>query len=156
MVGNIIDQEYTKKVVKDYLAQKQAQPEQKGYRSVNKRHSSWSQKRRWVYNADLALQRQSFEMDLKYLSESNCLIIDAFVTFRLKEYVKYLKRFTEYGIEKVLMEAEHREFVRLLKRALQICRKKNEEDIVKTAWRIFLAFGPGQKAVEATTTVKTL
>ena len=67
------------------------------------------------------------EMISEYLSESNCLIIDGFVTFRLKEYVKYLKRFTECSIEKVLMEAEHREFVRILKSFADMQEEKNEE-----------------------------
>lgn len=64
-VADIIDQEYTKKVVKDYLAQNKLNLSKRDTESLTNDIGSWSQKRRWVYNADLALQRQSFRNDLR-------------------------------------------------------------------------------------------
>lgn len=126
-IADIIDQEYTKKVVKDYLAQKQLNLSKRDTESLTNDIVRGVKKDVGCIMPIWPSKDSLSEMISEYLSESNCLIIDGFVTFRLKEYVKYLKRFTECSIEKVLMEAEHREFVRLLKSFADMQEEKNEE-----------------------------
>ena len=49
-----------------------------------------------------------------YFDSSNSLILDGFVNFRLKDYVKDLEEIVDKAVDDYLMEREYREFIRLL------------------------------------------
>lgn len=50
-----------------------------------------------------------------YFDSSNSLILDGFVNFRLKDYVKDLEEIVDKAVDDYLMEREYREFIRLLR-----------------------------------------
>ncbi len=50
-----------------------------------------------------------------YLQNSNSLILDGFVNFRLKEYIKDLEEIVDKAVDDFLMEREYKEFIRLLR-----------------------------------------
>lgn len=50
-----------------------------------------------------------------YLEKNNELVVDGFVTFRLKDYVEELEEAVDTAVEDFLMEREHQEFIRLLR-----------------------------------------
>jgi putative sporulation protein YtxC len=52
---------------------------------------------------------------LDYFEGSNNLILDGFVNFRLKDYVKDLEEVVDKAVDDFLMEREYKEFIRLLK-----------------------------------------
>jgi len=52
---------------------------------------------------------------LDYLSENRELLLEGFVTFRLREYVEELEDAVDRAVDEFLMEREHWKFVRLLK-----------------------------------------
>lgn len=51
---------------------------------------------------------------LEYMQDSPQLIVEGFITFRLKEYVEQLEDAVERAIDEILLEREYQEFVRLL------------------------------------------
>jgi putative sporulation protein YtxC len=51
---------------------------------------------------------------LEYLRDNRQLILEGFITFRLKEYVDHLEEAVERAIDELLLEKEYQEFVRLL------------------------------------------
>jgi len=51
---------------------------------------------------------------LEYLRDNRQLILEGFITFRLKEYVDHLEEAVERAIDEILLEKEYQEFVRLL------------------------------------------
>ncbi|MCX7922295.1 MAG: putative sporulation protein YtxC [Clostridia bacterium] len=52
---------------------------------------------------------------LEYFESSNSLILDGFVNFRLKEYMKDLEEVVDKAVDDFLMEREYKEFIRLLR-----------------------------------------
>lgn len=52
---------------------------------------------------------------LDYLDQSDELVVEGFITFRLKDYVEELEDAVDHAVDDFLMEREYREFVRLLK-----------------------------------------
>lgn len=50
-----------------------------------------------------------------YLDQSDELVVDGFVTFRLQDYTEELEDAVDRAVDDFLMEREYREFVRLLK-----------------------------------------
>lgn len=52
---------------------------------------------------------------LDYLEVSNNLILEGFITFRLREYIEELEEAVDHAVDDFMMDQEHREFVRLLK-----------------------------------------
>ena len=52
---------------------------------------------------------------LDYFESSNNIILDGFVNFRLKDYVRDLEDIVDKAVDDFLMEREYREFIRLLK-----------------------------------------
>jgi len=63
---------------------------------------------------------------LDYFESSNSLILDGFVNFRLKDYIKDLEEIVEKAVDEFLMEREYREFIRLLKYFVEIQDPKVE------------------------------
>ncbi len=57
---------------------------------------------------------------LDFLSHNNCIIIEGFVRFRLKEYVGELRKAADKAVDDFLMEREYREFIQLLKYFIDI------------------------------------
>ena len=51
---------------------------------------------------------------LDYLRDNRQLILEGFITFRLKEYMDHLEEAVERAIDEILLEKEYQEFVRLL------------------------------------------
>lgn len=60
----------------------------------------------------------------EYFERSNSLILDGFVNFRLKEYIKDLEEIVEKAVDDFLMEREYKEFIRLLKYFVDIQEPK--------------------------------
>jgi putative sporulation protein YtxC len=52
---------------------------------------------------------------IEYFECSDNLIIEGFVNFRLKEYIKDLEEIVDRAVDDFLMEREYKEFIRLLK-----------------------------------------
>lgn len=52
---------------------------------------------------------------LDYFEGSNNLILDGFVNFRLKDYIKDLEDIVDKAVDDFLMEREYKEFIRLLR-----------------------------------------
>lgn len=63
---------------------------------------------------------------IDYFEGSNTLMIDGFVNFRLKEYIKDLEEITDKAVDDFLMEKEYREFVRLLRYFVDVQEPKFE------------------------------
>lgn len=51
----------------------------------------------------------------EYFEGSNTLVLEGFVNFRLKEYVKDLEEVVDKAVDDFLMEREYKEFIRLLR-----------------------------------------
>jgi len=63
---------------------------------------------------------------LDYFESSNNLILEGFVNFRLKDYMKDLEEIVDKAVDDFLMEREYREFIRLLKYFVDIQDPKFE------------------------------
>jgi putative sporulation protein YtxC len=63
---------------------------------------------------------------LDYFESSNSLILDGFVNFRLKDYMKDLEEVVDKAVDDFLMEREYREFIRLLRYFVEIQDPKFE------------------------------
>ncbi|MDQ2086426.1 putative sporulation protein YtxC [Herbivorax sp. ANBcel31] len=61
---------------------------------------------------------------LDYYKGSNNLILDGFVNFRLKEYMKDLEEIVDKAVDEFLMEREYKEFIRLLRYFVDIQEPK--------------------------------
>ncbi len=61
---------------------------------------------------------------LDYFEGSNDLILDGFVNFRLKEYMKDLEEIIDKAVDEFLMEREYKEFIRLLRYFVDIQESK--------------------------------
>lgn len=61
---------------------------------------------------------------LDYFENSNNIILDGFVNFRLKEYMRDLEDVVDKGVDDFLMDREYREFIRLLRYFVDIQEPK--------------------------------
>lgn len=61
---------------------------------------------------------------LDYFEGSNSIILDGFVNFRLKEYMKDLEEIVDKAVDDFLMEREYNEFIRLLRYFVDIQEPK--------------------------------
>lgn len=52
---------------------------------------------------------------MDYFENSNSIILDGFVNFRLKDYIKDLEEVVDKAVDDFLMDREYREFIRLLR-----------------------------------------
>lgn len=59
-----------------------------------------------------------------YFESSNKIILDGFVNFRLKDYVKDLEEIVDKAVDDFLMDREYKEFIRLLKYFVDIQEPK--------------------------------
>ncbi|RCX20977.1 putative sporulation protein YtxC [Anaerobacterium chartisolvens] len=57
---------------------------------------------------------------MDYFESCDSLILDGFVNFRLKDYMKDLEEIVDKAVDEFLMEREYREFIRLLKYFVEI------------------------------------
>lgn len=56
-----------------------------------------------------------YEAILKYIIENKSMILDGFVTFRLREYIKYLDNIIDIAVNKYIIEKEYSEFIFIIK-----------------------------------------
>ncbi|MGI6776595.1 MAG: putative sporulation protein YtxC [Acetivibrionales bacterium] len=61
---------------------------------------------------------------IEYFDNSNNLILEGFINFRLKEYMKDLEEIVDKAVDDFLMEREYREFIRLLRYFVDIQNPK--------------------------------
>jgi len=61
---------------------------------------------------------------MDYFDNANNIILDGFVNFRLKEYVKDLEDVVDKAVDDFLMDREYREFIRLLRYFVDIQEPK--------------------------------
>ena len=61
---------------------------------------------------------------MDYFDNSNNIILDGFVNFRLKEYIKDLEEIVDKAVDDFLMDREYREFIRLLRYFVDIQEPK--------------------------------
>jgi putative sporulation protein YtxC len=61
---------------------------------------------------------------MDYFDNSNSIILDGFVNFRLKEYMKDLEDIVDKAVDDFLMDREYREFIRLLRYFVDIQEPK--------------------------------
>ncbi|ABO50138.1 conserved hypothetical protein [Desulforamulus reducens MI-1] len=57
---------------------------------------------------------------VEFLEQSNNLVIDGFIRFRLKDYINEIKEAVDQAVDDFLMEREYREFIQLLKYFVEI------------------------------------
>lgn len=76
----------------------------------------------------LNIQRHNLiaEKLLEYFENSNSLILDGFVNFRLKDYMKDLEDIVDKAVDNYLMDREYKEFIRLLQYFVDIQEPKAE------------------------------
>jgi putative sporulation protein YtxC len=63
---------------------------------------------------------------MDYLNNSNNIILDGFVNFRLKGYIRELEEVADKAVDDFLMDREYREFIRLLRYFVEIQEPKLE------------------------------
>lgn len=63
---------------------------------------------------------------IEYLENSESIILEGFVNFRLKDYIKDLEEVVEKAVDDFLMEREYNEFIKLLKYFVDIQEPKFE------------------------------
>ncbi|QNU67205.1 putative sporulation protein YtxC [Ruminiclostridium herbifermentans] len=61
---------------------------------------------------------------LEYFESSSSIILDGFINFRLKEYIKELEEIIDDAVDDFLIEREYKEFIRLLKYFVEIQESK--------------------------------
>ena len=61
---------------------------------------------------------------LDYFDNSNSIMLDGFVNFRLKDYIKDLEEVVDKAVDDFLMDREYREFIRLLRYFVDIQEPK--------------------------------
>jgi len=61
---------------------------------------------------------------MDYFDNSNSIIIDGFVNFRLKDYIRDLEEIVDKAVDDFLMDREYREFIRLLRYFVEIQEPK--------------------------------
>lgn len=61
---------------------------------------------------------------MEYFETSSSLILDGFINFRLKDYIKELEDVIDDAVDDFLIEREYREFIRLLKYFVEIQESK--------------------------------
>ncbi len=61
---------------------------------------------------------------LDYFEGSNSLMLDGFINFRLKDYIKDLEDIVDKAVDEFLVEREYREFIRLLKYFVETQKSK--------------------------------
>lgn len=59
-----------------------------------------------------------------YLNQSNHIILEGFVTFRMQEYVKELEEIMDWAVRQYLVEKEYQEFIKLLTCFVQMQKPK--------------------------------
>ena len=52
---------------------------------------------------------------LEYIEENKSMILDGFVTFRLKDYILTLEEILDYAVNQYVIDKEYKEFINLLK-----------------------------------------
>lgn len=63
---------------------------------------------------------------MDYFDNSNSIILDGFVNFRLKDYIKDLEEVVDKAVDDFLMDREYKEFIRLLRYFVDIQEPKIE------------------------------
>ncbi len=61
---------------------------------------------------------------MDYFENTDSLILDGFVNFRLKDYMKDLEEIVDKAVDDFLMEREYKEFIRLLRYFVDIQEPK--------------------------------
>jgi putative sporulation protein YtxC len=61
-----------------------------------------------------------------YLNQSNHIILEGFVTFRMQEYFKELEELMDWAVRQYLIEKEYKEFIKLLTCFVQMQKPKFE------------------------------
>ena len=62
-----------------------------------------------------------------YISSNKCMLLDGFVTFRIKEYIKTLDSIIDLSVNKFVVDKEYHEFIDLLKLYVNSKSSSNEE-----------------------------
>ncbi len=61
---------------------------------------------------------------IEYFESSSSIILDGFINFRLKDYIKELEDIIDNAVDDFLIEREYKEFIRLLKYFVEIQESK--------------------------------
>jgi len=74
------------------------------------------------YNTLFQIRRRNMIVKklMEYFEGSSSIILDGFVNFRLKEYIKELEDIIDNAVDDFLIEREYREFIRLLRYFVEI------------------------------------
>jgi len=62
----------------------------------------------------------------EFLSNSGLIILDGFVNFRLKEYIRQLEDSVDIAIDEFLMDKEYKEFIKLLRHFVDLQEPKRD------------------------------
>ena len=72
----------------------------------------------------------------KYLKKNKSMILDGFVTFRIKEYIEKIDELVDEGVNKYIVEKEYAEFISLLK--MYVNSKEPETEEIHLIYTILL------------------
>lgn len=64
----------------------------------------------------------------EYISENKAIMLEGFIYFRLKDYIKYLDEVVDYAVNQFIIEKEYKEFISLLK--IYVQTKKPEYEML--------------------------
>lgn len=87
-----------------------------------------------IFNNLFLLRRKNMitKKLIEYFETSSEIVLDGFITFRLKEYIKELEDVVDKAVDDYMMEKEYKEFIRLLKYFVEIQEPKCEVVHVRT------------------------
>ena len=80
-------------------------------------------------NSETSLERKDslYLSVYNYISSNKCMLLDGFVTFRIKEYIKTLDSIIDLSVNKFVVDKEYHEFIDLLKLYVNSKSSSNEE-----------------------------
>ena len=100
-----------------------------GYFSISERKEILGLSLKIIRNEDKVFLNTLFQIRrrnlivkklLEYFESSSSIILDGFVNFRLKDYIKDLEDIIDKAVDDFLMEREYKEFIRLLRYFVEI------------------------------------
>ncbi len=79
-----------------------------------------------VFNNIFLIRRKSIitKKLIEYMQNSNEIMLEGFITFRIKDYIKELEDVVDKAVDEYLTEKEYKEFIRLLKYFVEIQEPK--------------------------------
>lgn len=115
MIINILEPKLIRKVIKDYYFYFEDYDQEMVYdMALNILDCNDKDYQQGFFNQ---IKRKTFILHkiLEYLESNNIMIIDGFISFRLKDYLSQLEEVVDKAVDEFLIDKEYQEFIKLLK-----------------------------------------